>query len=638
MRGRIYGEEVCLMKKKMDDGYYYYDDEFGQVFKYSTWDCIKYMARFSWKNDKWVIPMMLIGGGCYCSVDLLWGIFNKYVVDFALGDGIRERLTVGMLSLVAALLVMKLVQGIFSVRVNETKLRRLRYAFSRQLYEKQMDTDYENLENPVTKTCFEGARQAVNILLEFYHRMEEAMGLAVAALGWGAVIATLSPWLILIILVPTIAYYYIVKYKINWFNRHMGRWIDTDRKLEYLKRKASDFSNAKDIRLYRMKGWLGSKAREFLDKRLFWYKRQAKVEGFNGFLQILVISVRDIAAYGFIVWSMARGGMSAGDFILYFSSVGQIAYAFYHIMDHVVSFGWITGGVSWYREFLEVEDKSNRGKGAPLPKGDFEIRFENVCYRYGGAGKDTIHDLSFTVKSGEKIAIVGNNGAGKTTIVKLFCGIYRRTGGEIYIGGRPIDEYNRDELFKLYATVFQDIHVMPSSITENIVLRSSADLKNLAYAVEHSDLEGSISRLSKGLDTNLVKSVYDEATDLSGGEMQKLALARALYKQKTYGSRVLLLDEPTAALDPIAEQNMYREYARFAQGKISVFISHRLASTQFCDRIFYLKDGRIAECGTHRELLEAGGEYAHIFEVQSRYYRQKEVSARAFGESEVRYE
>ena len=163
-------------------------------------------------------------------------------------------------------------------------------------------------------------------------------------------------------------------------------------------------------------------------------------------------------------------------------------------------------------------------------------------------------------------------------------------------------------------------------------------MKSLRYAIEHSGLAEKIEALPDGIDTYMVKSVYDDATDFSGGEMQKLALARALYKQQTYGANILLLDEPTAALDPVAEQNMYQEYARFAQGKISVFISHRLASTRFCDRIFYLKNGIITECGTHSELLAAGGEYAEVFEVQSRYYRQKEAYAETFGESEVCYE
>lgn len=626
------------MKKRKAEGYYFSEDSEGHIYKYSTWDCLKYMARFSWQNDRWIIPMMVIGAGSYYGVELLWTVFNKYVVDFALADGGKKNLIVGMLAIISAVFVMKIVYGALSVRACETKFRRCRYLFVRQLYEKQMDTDYENLEKPHVKVLLEGAKQSIGNLLEFYGRVQETAGLALSLAGWITVICTLSPWLIVIIIVPTIAYYYIVKYKIMWFSRHVKMWLGTERKLEYIKRKSADFSNAKDIRLYRMKDWIVSLAEEFLEKRLFWYRKQAKLEGLNGFFQLLAVSVRDIAAYGFIVWNMARGNMSAGDFILYFSSVGQIAYAFYQIMGNISSFGWITAGVSRYREFLEVEDKSNRGAGIPLPRGNFDICFDKVCYRYGGAESDTIHELSFTIRSGEKIAIVGNNGAGKTTIVKLLCGIYRRTGGEIYIGGHSIDEYNRDELFKLYATVFQDIHVMPSTITENIVMSGRADLKSLSYAIEHSGLAGKINELPEGLDTYLVKSVYDDATDFSGGEMQKLALARALYKQKTYGSGVLLLDEPTAALDPIAEQNMYQEYAHFAEGKMSVFISHRLASTQFCDRIFYLKDGRIEECGTHNELLEADGEYARIFEVQSRYYRQKEEKAKAFGEGEVCYE
>lgn len=626
------------MKKKTEGGYYF-DDEFDEVYKYSTWNCLKYMVRFSVRNDKWLIPLMAVSAGAFYGVDFLWTIVNKYVVDFAFAVEARQKLLVIISVLIMVILILKLIHGSLEAKVCETRFRKCRYAIVRKLYEKQLYMDYENLEKPAVKTLFEGAKQqSVNSMMEFYFRVRDTIGLFFSFAGYTTLICMLSPWLVLIILVPTVAYYYIVKYKITWFNRHWKDWTDTERKLGYIKRKASDFAYAKDVRLYNMEGWIGQMVRKFLEERLFWYKKQGKVEGLNGFLQLLAVSVRDIAAYGFIVWNLAKGNLGAGDFVLYFSSVGQVSYVFYHMMDHIASLGWITANISRYREFLEVEDASNQNAGKELPKGDFSIRFENVCYRYGGAKEDTIHNLSFTIKSGEKIAIVGNNGAGKTTIVKLLCGMYRRTGGEIYIGEHSIDAYNRDALFQLYATVFQDIHVMPTSITENIVMKGCVDLNNLRYALEHSGIMEKVKMLPDGIDTYLVKSVYDKATDFSGGELQKLAFARALYKQKTYGAKVLLLDEPTAALDPLAEQKMYQEYAQFAQGKISVFISHRLASTQFCDRIFYLKNGSIVECGTHSELLAAGGEYAKIFEVQSRYYRQKKAYAETFGESEVCYE
>lgn len=626
------------MKKKVNGRYIIYQDDGNLSMKYSTISCIGYMIRSSWKMDKWYIPLVIVSAGCGGLLELLWSLFGKYIVDFALGDGVREHLLIVMSAIIAAIFVMRLLFKMLGKYAGETKLRKCSYLFSRQLYEKQLDTDYENLENPSTKNLFERAKQAVDKLVEFYYRIENSVCLIISLFGWIVVVSTLSPWLILVIVVPTVGYYYIVKYKISWYGKNTMQWVDIDRKLSYIRNKSADFSSAKDIRLYHMQGWLGEMFGKFMEKRLFWYKKQDRVEGLNGFFQILIVSVRDIAAYGFIVWQVSKGNMTAGEFLLYFNSVGQIADAFYHIMDHLASFGWLTMVTSWYREFLELPDKTNRGEGVPLPTGDFDIRFEKVCYRYGGAEKDTIHDLSFTIKSGEKIAIVGNNGAGKTTIIKLLCGIYRCTGGQIYIGEHRIEEYNRDELFKLYATVFQDIHVMPSTIAENIVMSGAVDLKSLDYAIEHSGIGDKICGLPDGLGTYLVKSVYDDATDLSGGEMQKLALARALYKQKTHNSGVLILDEPTAALDPIAEQNMYQEYAKFTEGKISVFISHRLASTQFCDRIFYLKEGRISECGTHNELLNAGGEYAHIFQVQSQYYRKKETLARVFEEGETCYE
>lgn len=624
------------MRKRKVNGRYVYST--GESVKYSTANCIGYMARISWRIDKWMIPLVVISAGCGYLVELLWSLFNKYIIDFALGDSLGNEPIVGMAVLIAVILIMKLTYGTLDRFLGETKIRRFKYLFARQLYVKQMDTDYENLENPITKKLFERARQSVDYFMEFYHRIEETVGLLISLAGWSAVVVVLSPWLLAVILVPTIIYYYVVKYKISWYGENTTKWIDTDRKLTYIKNKSADFKSAKDVRLYHMQGWFSEMFRKFLDQRLWWYKKQDKVEGITGFFQILVVSVRDIAAYGYIVWQISKGSMTAGEFLLYFNSVEQIAYAFYHIMDHIASFGWLTAGTSWYREFLELPDKTNRGEGVPLPENDFDIRFEKVCYRYQGADKDTIHNLSFTIKAGEKIAIVGNNGAGKTTIIKLMCGIYRCTSGCIYIGEHRIEEYNRDELFKLYSTVFQDIHVMPVSIMENIVMSGAVNMKNLTYAVEHSGIADKICEMPDGFNTCLVKSVYDDATDLSGGEMQKLALARALYKQKTTNAKVLILDEPTAALDPIAEQDMYQEYARFSKGKISVFISHRLASTQFCDRIFYLKDGQIVECGSHNELLKAGGEYARIFEVQSRYYRQQQTSARVFGEGETCYE
>ena len=265
-----------------------------------------------------------------------------------------------------------------------------------------------------------------------------------------------------------------------------------------------------------------------------------------------------------------------------------------------------------------MEDSTNRGKGKPVPEGECEIEFRNVTYTYGGAEKPTLNNLSFTLHKGEKLALVGLNGAGKTTIVKLMCGLYDPTEGEILLNGVNVREYNRDEYFGLFSAVFQDISLLAVSVEENITgqTEDKCDREKLIDCMKKSGIYDKTMTLPEQEKTLLVRSVYQNSVDLSGGEKQKLALAKALYK----GAPILLLDEPTAALDAVAEQQMYMNYLEFSKARSSVFISHRLASTRFCDRIIMIENGGIIECGTHTELMKLNGKYAELFKLQSSYY------------------
>ena len=272
------------------------------------------------------------------------------------------------------------------------------------------------------------------------------------------------------------------------------------------------------------------------------------------------------------------------------------------------------------REFLDMEDKFNHGNGADLPKTAPEIVLRNVSFRYPNSENDTLKNINVSIKKGEKIAIVGLNGAGKTTLVKLLCGLYSPTSGEILVDGKSIFEYNIEQYYSILSVVFQDIILMPASIAKNIALCEEENINKskLERVLKLSGLHDKVNSLEEKENTLLLKSIHENATDFSGGEKQKLALARALYKS---GS-IIILDEPTAALDPIAENEMYQKYNELTKSATSVFISHRLSSTRFCDKILFLENGKIVEQGSHYDLMAMKGKYAELFEIQSHYYNE----------------
>lgn len=274
------------------------------------------------------------------------------------------------------------------------------------------------------------------------------------------------------------------------------------------------------------------------------------------------------------------------------------------------------------QEYLNWPEPFRFEGGKPLPKDTdhpYELRLDDVSYRYPGAKSDTISHFILTVRPGEKLAIVGLNGAGKTTLVRLLCGFLDPTDGRVLLDGEDIRQYDRRDYYALFATVFQDFSVLEHSVRVNVAQRlEGIDEERVRRCIDQAGLTETVARLPQGLDTKLGRLVYEDGVELSGGQTQRLMLARALYKD----APILALDEPTAALDPIAENDIYLKYSEMTRGRTALFISHRLASTRFCDRILFLADGRLAEEGTHQSLLELGGGYAKLFEVQSRYYRE----------------
>lgn len=277
------------------------------------------------------------------------------------------------------------------------------------------------------------------------------------------------------------------------------------------------------------------------------------------------------------------------------------------------------------REYLNLSEPFQLTLGSTPPcdaSAVYEISLKNVSFSYPGSNKEILHNLNLTIHGGEKLAVVGLNGAGKTTLIKLICGFYDPTQGEVLLNGHDIKEYNRLKYYALFSAVFQQFSILETSILENVTQSHGEINREKALAcLERAGLHNKVSSLTNKEDTHIGRIVYDDGISLSGGELQSLMLARALYKD----APILVLDEPTAALDPIAENSIYQKYNDMTAQKTSIYISHRLASTRFCDRIIFLAHGAIEEEGTHQSLIDAGGSYAKLFQIQSKYYLKEEL-------------
>ncbi|MGN0506355.1 MAG: ABC transporter ATP-binding protein [Lachnospiraceae bacterium] len=384
----------------------------------------------------------------------------------------------------------------------------------------------------------------------------------------------------------------------------------------YVLWELADFKYGKEIRLYESADMMCHKAEVLGDEQTaLWKNNEYRQRGSKWGMDV-VNSLRDGISYFYIGYLAVKRVITIGDFSMCVAAASSL----YWSLDGIVrAIQRLIQHCNYAYEFLVFLDYP-----AAMPKGTkkvcegkHEIEFRHVSFRYPRSEKEVLHDINLKITSGEHLSIVGLNGAGKTTFIKLLCRLYDVTEGEILIDGINIKEYSEEEYRKLFAVVFQDFQLLAFSLKDNIVLGEKADEEKLNEVLKLSGLYEDAMKLKNGVDTILYKGFDEDGTDLSGGQKQKTAISRALYKN----APIVILDEPTAALDPVAEYEIYRQFNSLVGGKTAIYISHRLSSCKFCDRIAVFAEDTIKEYGTHEELVgKQNGIYATMFATQAQYY------------------
>lgn len=552
----------------------------------------------------------------------LWTFLSKFIIDVITEGGGADRL----LRIIVSFALLQMAVTMAGTYRNTDIFPRyiyVRMGLMGRMNRKVMTINYQYLEDSEVMDCYQKASNACNNNTTGVEGMERAladglMNLTVALAGV-LVLGTMHPGIVLGMLVLSVVNF-LISNRANKITKKkiwdpLATWW---RKDYYMRNTTTDFGAAKDIRMFGLKDWLTSK---------YWLLKQVRYEAEKKNASIwLAVSISSnvlwalsqAAIYAWLISLVVRGQITLGNFSLYLTSsttFSRYVSWFLHKMGDLLA---KSREVDDFRSFLDF-DKDRAEEGEEVPVCDaYEFEFQNVSFRYPKSDTYALKNLSLTLKPGERLAVVGLNGAGKSTFIKLLLRLYEPEEGVILLNGVNINRYARRSYYRLFAPVFQEVELFAFPLAENISMQEpeDTDKDKSRECLERSGLGNKLAELPAGMDTEVLKVIHDDGTDFSGGEKQKLALARALYKD----APVVVLDEPTSALDALAESRLYQDFDKLIGHKSAVYISHRLSSTQFCSHVVMFQEGEMVEYGTHEELLAKGGAYAQMFHTQAQYY------------------
>lgn len=451
--------------------------------------------------------------------------------------------------------------------------------------------------------------------------LKEVVAAVISIVSVFAIVFEEAPLLVVMVTILVLVKARIEENELNEMEHYYSQLSGLNRRMDYYFYEISNYKYGKDIRLYRAKDLLLNRAemvnQENAEKMKIAAHTVAKLRSKSSLLEEIVTALQ----YLYVGFFTILNNLGVASFTMLIGSTAVMAASMEKMFEEYQNMILGSEYFSWYSTFISKKDEEICYGNEPIDmkNGNHVIKFQNVSFKYPGSEQYVLKDVSFEIQSKDKISLVGLNGEGKTTLVKLLCGLYPVSSGSILLDGKDILQYDREDFCKFVSVVFQDFVMFARPLSDNIVFTEQQDGERVNVLLKQFNMYDKVQSLSKGIDTNLYKEFDEQGYEPSGGESQKLALVRALYRN----SNMLILDEPTAALDPVAEDSLYQDIQRIMKEKTILFVSHRLASCRFCDKIIVLNEGRIFESGSHDELMKIeNGLYRKMFQAQAGNYVQ----------------
>lgn len=581
--------------------------------------------KLSWSVSPSYIVLLVLQSATGAAKLWLNVILPKYLIDELLGAKDAQTLFLLGALIVANNVGMSWLEKLYK-RFIEVRKEYLKRAMTKRMAEKIMNLEYSYLEDPYYLDLKERAVFAIgnqNAIVNVVNAVSAVLSGAVTLAGLIAILASLG-WVILAVLAVGVAFMlFAYKSMSAKMVEVMSNLIPINRKFGYYFQLMFEKQYQKDIRLYEMQDMIQGKYTEFAESSCMEFEKAYRKQGQMFGLMSVINNAISAVCYAYVglrtISDRFGSRISIGSLTMYVSAAISFSSSVLEFGEAIVQLLQVLSFLDPYLEFMELpEETADTGK-EPFAEPVGTVEFSHVTFTYPKGEKPVLKDVSFSIHRGEKISIVGLNGAGKSTLVKLICRMYRADSGEIRINGKNIYDYDYMSYMKAISAVFQDYRLFNFTIAENISCKEKdADIAKIQRLIDEVGLRGKVDSLKDGVESRFGKEYDEDGIEMSGGEGQKIAIARALYKEAS----MVILDEPASALDPLAEAEIYEKFNSLVEDKTAIYISHRMSSSVFCDRILIIDGGTVADFDTHENLMKKTDSlYYKLFHSQAENYR-----------------